>query len=449
MLTNAPKQLRIALVAAAVVLALAGVFVVARRPSTGSTSLQVDGRATTTAGSERPGRPTIPTPDDDNEAGTGKMTAVSAGARLGLGLSTTTRPRPAATTTTVDRPATSAGRRPSEPGTTTVATRPDPTTAPPAATTTTTTAPVTTTTAAATTTTTPAPSPHQTACAELGRSAIGDPNPTDRTADVLAAVARFRAQDAAMQAAAAADPALGNVLVCAGPLKTFKNDLVIQDLYAAGREYGTLIAGRRATDPVIRVTRNEFLVFTFRASGAPDSVNFVGVPVRRETRYGLTVIRTTYGGAVMQRADSIGVPVVFGAWDLWSARGAEFGMPVSVPYGFGIGAKQSFRNVVIQLPKVTSAAEAAATPASAYQVLPLEGNVIGGPLEPNTLVKVDERSYYVGSDQALHWVPTTDAWMCARYDLRAPEYPKPDTQIDVSLLATLPFGEVFSCKDWR
>jgi hypothetical protein len=39
--------------------------------------------------------------------------------------------------------------------------------------------------------------------------------------------------------------------------------------------------------------------------------------------------------------------------------------------------------------------------------------------------------------------------MCARYDLRAPEYPKPDTQIDVSLLATLPFGEVFSCKDWR
>lgn len=285
------------------------------------------------------------------------------------------------------------------------------------------------------------------ACAELGRSPIGAVQPGVDDPILTGAGRRFRLLDDAMQKRSAEDPGFGGALVCADPVRRFRNDLVAQQLHVAGSTPWTLMAGHAATDPVIVIDELELAVFRWDAPGIVGTPwNMLGVPTGRETVHGLEVIRTTHGGIVMPRSDSIGVPVLGGAWTIWERDGASMGRPVSVPWSEGQGARQSFENGLLSLPAVTSPFEALVADPVLYEWRPLSGNVIGEPLETNTVVKHDGRSYYVGSDRQLHWIPSTGQWSCATSDLRARPVDEP---IDLTLLATLPLGPVFRCADWK
>lgn len=287
-------------------------------------------------------------------------------------------------------------------------------------------------------------------CPELGRLPIGGLTPGETDAVLLTASQRFAAMDRELQSMTANDPELKDILVCGDPLERFRNDLVIQPVFVADREFGTLVAGHNSTDPVMLLTHNEFETFKWQAAGGGGGWNLIGVPFRRDRVHGLTTIRTSLGAVVMPRDDSIGVPLVAAAWGIWNRDGARMGRPVSVPWGWGEGARQSFENGFLLLPGVTTAFEAASAPESDFQWLPLEGNVIGDPLKPNTIVEMVGRSYYVGSDMNLHWIATTSDWSCASASLRAPKVVGPNNgDIDLTLLATLPLGKVFRCDDWR
>lgn len=285
------------------------------------------------------------------------------------------------------------------------------------------------------------------ACAELGRSPIGAVRPGVGDPILLGAAERFRLLDETVQQRSAGDPVFDGALVCADPIRRFRNDLVAQQLHVAGSASWTLMAGHAATDPVIVIDELELGVFRWDAPGIVGTRwNVLGVPTGREVVHGLEVIRTTNGAVVMPRSDTVGVPVLGGAWTIWERDGASMGRPVSVPWSEGEGARQSFENGFLTLPAVESPFEALVADASRYEWRPLAGNVIGGPLETNTVVKHDGRSYYVGPDRQLHWIPTRGEWSCATNDLRAPASPEP---IDLTLLATLPLGPVFRCSDWK
>ena len=279
-------------------------------------------------------------------------------------------------------------------------------------------------------------------CREIGKYPIGTPAPDEADPVVLETAARFAARSDELYELArsvADDP-----LVCGELMASFRNSLVTQTLYVGGQEYRTLVAGRRATDPVIDMTHNEFETFKFAPKGTHDRYNLVGVPLRREVQHGLPTIRTDAGAVVMVRADTIGVPVLYSAHTIWTRDGATMGVPVSPPWGTGTDARQSFANGYLWLEHAPDPFSAAMAPVEAYEWKPLAGNVVGAPLEAHSVVGIAGRSYYVGPDLQLHWLPSTQAWGCATGRLGAFNR----GTIDATLVATLPLGKAFVCADW-
>lgn len=261
--------------------------------------------------------------------------------------------------------------------------------------------------------TVPEPALDQRNCPNLGLVAIGDAA-TDQPVAV-AASARFRAMAAAELDAPH--------LVCARPIERWRDDVVVQRLVANGTDTGALVGGLRAQDPVVRFSRVEWTSFQFRDGGVGNR-NFAGVPTGRIRLGGHEVIRTSIGGLVMERPDTLGNVVINGAWDVWMARGGPTG-PMGIPTGeptgiLGIGAHQDFTNGYLLLPGVTTELEAEAQPASRYQWHPVAAaDRLAAAPAPHSIVEVTGASYYVDRQGVRHWLATGSDWSCARHDLGA------------------------------
>lgn len=233
------------------------------------------------------------------------------------------------------------------------------------------------------------------------------------------------------------------LLVCAKPLEIWR-DLVIQRLVTGGQADGALITAYDGSSIVLRIDEIEWTGYRFRYNGSPVGVNFLGYPVDRETRDGARIIHTTKGGLVSARADTIGVPVVGGAWDYWIGQGGPtgpLGMPVGNPTGIvGVGAHQDFANGWIALPGVTTDVEAAAQPADRYVWHPRSEYLDPPPDGIGKILQTTGMAFYVDPGGTRHWLRTTADWSCARWNLQAPEIP-----VRGFVLAQYPLGSQFTC----
>ncbi|MEO6987571.1 MAG: hypothetical protein ABI239_02895 [Aquihabitans sp.] len=277
------------------------------------------------------------------------------------------------------------------------------------------------------------PTDEQKRCANLGLVAIGDPAPGDDAAE--AAKARFRS------AMAQIPPT--DELVCGKPVARYLDDLLIQRVQVAGMPTGILVGGTTASHPVLWLSEVEWTSYK-RMEPAETTHNFTGVPVERMTIGGHQMIRTSRGAVVMVRADSWGHTVMSGAWDVWMASGGPTG-PMGLPEGIAIkdpeGAHQDFTNGVLKLPGVTSKLEAEAMPASRYVWSPITAEqLLTPPPAPHSIADIDGVSYYVDRSGVRHWLDSTSAWSCARYDLGAAHIVMRGWQA-----ARAPLGAVFTC----
>ena len=293
-------------------------------------------------------------------------------------------------------------------------------------------------TTSTTTTTTPPPEPEpepdldEVNCPNLDLTAIGVVS-IDAPAILQSLAPRFRA----LAAPELAKP----LLVCAKPLE-FWRDLVIQRLVTAGQADGALITATDGSSVVLRISEIDWTGYRLRFGGSPIGVNFLGYPVGYETIGETTVLRTTLGGLVSARPDTIGIPVVGGAWDFWMAHGGPAG-PMGTVTGLpqaaygpsgdatpaertdprvpASGASQDFVNGWIFLPGVASDIEAAAQPADRYQWHD-QAEYLATPTDGlGHILQTDRMSYYVDPGGVRHWLPTTSAWSCARWNLGATE----------------------------
>ena len=292
----------------------------------------------------------------------------------------------------------------------------------------------TTTTQVTTTTTTPPPEPDrdEVNCPNLDLIAIGGVS-AEAPAVLQALAPRFRE----LAAAELAKP----LLVCAKPLE-FWRDLVIQRLVTAGQSDGALITATDGSSVVLRISEIDWTGYRLRFSGSPIGVNFLGYPVGYITMGETTILRTTLGGLVSSRPDTIGIAVMGGAWDFWMAQGGPDGPMGTVtgqpqaaygPFGGATpeevakktvtvsGASQDFANGWIFLPGVASDVEAAAQPAARYE-WHHESDYLGAPTDGlGHILQTDGMAYYVDPGGVRHWLRTTSAWSCARWNLGATE----------------------------
>lgn len=278
------------------------------------------------------------------------------------------------------------------------------------------------------------PTEEQRRCANLRLVAVGDPAP----GDVAAESAKTRFRSAMVQIPPTED------LVCGKPVASYLDDLLIQRIQVAGNPHGILVGGSSPSDPVLWLSEVEWTSYKWRSAG-PTNHNFTGVPVGRVTIGGYQMIRTSRGAVVMVRSDSWGYTVVGGAWDVWMTSGGPSG-PMGLPEAKAIGvkdfgAKQDFTNGVLALPGVSSELEAEVMPASRYEWVPLTAEQMATPSPaPNSIADIDGVSYYVDRAGVRHWLDSTSAWSCARYNLGAPT-----TAMSGWQAARSPLGPVFIC----
>lgn len=275
------------------------------------------------------------------------------------------------------------------------------------------------TTSTSTTTTTTSPAVDEERCPTFSLVAIGA-LPPDPSPQLTALAPRFRE----LAAAELTNPNL----VCAHPIETWR-DLAIQRLVTAGQADGSLITATDGSSIVLRLSEVEWTAYRFRGGGSPTGVNFLGFPVGRQVIGGLPVIRTTRGGLVLPRNDTIGIPVVGGAWEYWMANGGPagpMGRPESIPTGFvtPLGAYQDFTNGWIWLPGVATEIEAWVQPPSRYEWHPSAAYTGPVPADTrNTILQTNGMSFYVDRNLVRHWIRTTADWSCAHWNLGAPEIP--------------------------
>ncbi|MBX3312696.1 MAG: hypothetical protein KF906_00115 [Actinobacteria bacterium] len=252
----------------------------------------------------------------------------------------------------------------------------------------------------------PSDPPETEQCANLGLVPIGDATGGD--AGILAAAPRFRAMAAEILASESA-------LVCARPIESWRDDLYVQSLRAGGTPVGILVAGRGPTDPVLRLTRYEWAGWGWRSDH-----NFVGVPTGRTTIDGVPVILTSRGGVVIEHPESMGIPVVNGAWEMWMVRGGpsgDMGMPAGRAQGLArIATWQDFAGGRVVLPVVETDIEAEAQPLEKYRWMPWSefGDPNPSQVQAGSVIENAGASYYVADDGMRYWIRTTDAWFCAR-----------------------------------
>ncbi len=257
--------------------------------------------------------------------------------------------------------------------------------------------------------------PYVEGCTNLGLVPIGDA--TGSPPEGVRAAPRFRAMATTVQRP--------DAIVCARAIETWMDDIVVQQLIAAGKPAGRLIGGLAATDPVLAISEVEWTSFRFRVDPNVNH-NYAGVPRGREVRGGVEIIRTSNGGIVMARADSLGFPVVGGAWDVWLAHGGpagDMGLPTTRPTGDEkpvLRARQDFTHGTLVLPGVATGLEAEVQPASRYVWQPLTEQERAEATPPvHSLVEVLGDSYYVDRQGVRHWVADGSDYQCARYDLGA------------------------------
>lgn len=278
------------------------------------------------------------------------------------------------------------------------------------------------------------PEPDELNCPNLGLVPIGYANPDNPIGQ--ASTPRFRAARHTIPPT--------DALVCAEPLRLFRDDMIVQNLSANGRYYGVMVGGRGPHDPVMWLNGTEWASYNWRNSG-PTKHNFSGIPMARIEIDGVPIIRTSRGGIVMERSDSYGFAVVGGAWDLWIGSGGprgEMGLPAGKATGtWFYGAHQDFTRGTLGLPGVYTDLEAEVMPPERYVWLPLsEADLaLPGPT-PGTIVEVSGVSYYVDIDGVRHWISSTGDWNCATWNLSAPSSLMRGWQI-----ARVPLGPVFVC----
>ncbi|MCB0988244.1 MAG: hypothetical protein KDB09_10815, partial [Acidimicrobiales bacterium] len=110
------------------------------------------------------------------------------------------------------------------------------------------------------------------------------------------------------------------------------------------------------------------------------------------------------------------------------------------------GARQSFQNGWLFLPGVITDVDAAAQPADRYEWHPWSEL----PTDPpgidyrGQIVKLGPTTWYVDLDGVRHWIPTSSAWMCAKWDLGAVQYEVKPWELDA-----YPLGSDFVCADYK
>ncbi len=296
------------------------------------------------------------------------------------------------------------------------------------------------------------PEPDELGCPNLGLLPIGGFD-EDRSATFGPLYERFRAL-----APAEWDR---DDLVCGHPLEPWR-DLVVQRLEAGGRADGAIVTAADGSSIALRLTEAEWGSYRFRYGGAPTGTNLLGYPVARIDLDGVAVIRTTGGGLVFAQPGAVGVPVIGGLWDVWEAAGGpsgSMGLPLGIPESaagptgaitwesglVSTGARQSFQHGWVFLPGVISDVDAAAQPADRYQwhlwsELPPEPEID----YRGHIVKLGPTTWYVDRAGIRHWIPSTSAWMCATWDLKATQH-----VVEAYELDAYPLGSDFVCADFK
>ena len=251
-------------------------------------------------------------------------------------------------------------------------------------------------------------------------------------------------------------------LVCGHPLEPWR-DLVIQRLVAGGADVGAIIIAADGTSIPMRLSAPEWTTYKFRYGGSATGINLIGYPVGRPRLGNVSVIRTTRGGLVFPQAGGVGLPVLGGAWDYWIAAGGPTGttgLPTGVPESAAgptgaitwqpgmasTGARQSFQNGWLFLPGVITDVDAAAQPADRYEWHPWSELPTDPPAVDyrGQIVKLGPTTWYVDLDGVRHWIPTSSAWMCAKWDLGATQYEVKSWELDA-----YPLGSEFVCADYK
>lgn len=252
-------------------------------------------------------------------------------------------------------------------------------------------------------------------------------------------------------------------LVCGYPLEPWR-DLVVQRLVAGGRADGAIVTAADGSSIALRLTEVEWGTYRFRYGGGPTGVNLLGYPVGRLVLDGIPVIRTTGGGLVFAQADALGVPVIGGLWDLWTANGGPsgfMGLPMGIPESaagptgattwqpglVSTGARQSFQHGWVFLPGVISDVDASVQPADRYQWYPW--SALTPDPEPivdyrGHIMKLGPTTWYVDQFGIRHWIPTGSQWMCATWDLKATQY-----LVEAYELEFYPLGDTFDCERFK
>src|SRR5690606_17575474 len=160
--------------------------------------------------------------------------------------------------------------------------------------------------------------------------------------------------------------------------------LVVQRLEVGGTADGALITAADGSSIVLRVSETEWTTYRFRYGGGPIGPNLVGDPLGRMTLDGVEIIQTTNGGLVFAHPESMGIPLIGGAWQFWldaGGPGSHMGIPIGIPESAvgpigadrwveglpSSGARQEFSNGWIFLPGVLTDVEAATQPAGRYE----------------------------------------------------------------------------------
>jgi len=232
-------------------------------------------------------------------------------------------------------------------------------------------------------------------------------------------------------------------LVCAKPIE-FWRDLAIQRLVSEGTPDGVILTATNGTSGILRLDEIEWTGYRFRNGGSPLGPNFLGYPVARMSFGGASVIRTTHGGLVSARNDTVGIPVIGAAWDIWVAHGGptgDLGMPMGLPTGFpDIGAYQDFANGWMLLPGVTTDLEALAMPADRYEWHPRLEDLDPAIDGRGKLLETTGMAFYVDPSGLRHWIRTTSDWSCAHWDLGAEK-----AEVRGYVLGDYPLGDQFVC----
>lgn len=273
--------------------------------------------------------------------------------------------------------------------------------------------------------------PDEELCPNLGLVAVGDSS--DERLHRLRP--RFRAEVPSLFESA-------DGFVCASPMTLWRGDLAVQAVRVDGRLHGQLVSGLGDDDPVMLLTDTEWASWLWRSDH-----NFVGTPLRREVLDGVPIIRTSRGAVVMEHPDSMGIPVVNAAWDLWQyAKGpaGPMGMPVGRAQGVVNLAWQDFEHGRLIAPGIVVDLQAEVAPAATFdwRLWPADDPDPRQPFTANSVIEIAGAAYYLGEDGKRHWIQTTGDWYCARDRMNATMR----GNVEGRLMKRFELGERFVCR---